>query len=96
MDDTKNQLADILTKGSFTRDDWNFSKTEHRTREIHRPDHLHVSVQRHRLDKERNRWNLSFEFRKSQGIREEILAGTLDVSRSWGRKVVVWKCKVPS
>ena len=27
--------------------------------------------------------NLHFEFRKSQGIREEILAKTLDVPRSW-------------
>ena len=33
--------------------------------------------------------NLHFEFRKSQGIREEILAGTLDVPRSWRRKKVV-------
>ena len=49
----------------------------------HRPDHLHVKFQRHRLDKKRKRWNLHFEFRKSQGIREEILAKTLDVPRSW-------------
>ena len=57
----------------------------HWTGEIHRPDHLHVNVQRHRLDKKRKRRNLCFEFRKSQGIREEILAGTLDVPRSWKR-----------
>ena len=38
---------------------------------------------------QRKRWNLYFEFR-SQGIRAEILAGTLDVSRSWRRKEVVW------
>ena len=54
-----------------------------------RPSHLHVKFQRHRLDKKRKRWNLHFEFRKSQGIREEILAGTLDVPRSWTRKEVV-------
>ena len=44
------------------------------------------NVQRHRLDKKTKRWNLYLEFRKSQGIREEILAGTLDVPRSWRRK----------
>ena len=31
-----------------------------------------------------------FEFRHSQGIREEILARTLDLSWSWRRKEVVW------
>ena len=67
-----------------------FAKTEHRTREIHRPDHLHVNVQRQRLDKKREWWNLYFEFRISQGIREKILAGTLDVSRSRRRTQVVW------
>ena len=30
--------------------------------------HLHVNVQRHRLDKKTKRLNLYFEFRKSQGI----------------------------
>ena len=38
-----------------------------------------VSVQWHRLDKKRKWWNLYFEFGKSHGIREEILARTLDV-----------------
>ena len=57
---------------------------------IHRSDHLHVNVQRHRLEKERKWWNLYFEFRKSQGVREEMLARTLDISGSWRRKGVVW------
>ena len=42
---------------------------------------------------------MKFVFRiqkKSQGIREEILAGTLDVPRSWRWKEVVWKSKVLS
>ena len=41
-------------------------------------------------DKKRKRWNLYFEFRRSQGTREKILAWTLDVSRSWRRKEVEW------
>ena len=40
--------------------------------------------------RERKRWNFYFKFRRSQGIREEILAGTLNVSRSWRRKEAVW------
>ena len=31
-----------------------------------------------------------FEFRKSQDIRDKMLAWTLDVSRSWRREEVVW------
>ena len=31
--------------------------------EIHRLEHLHVNVQRHRFDNKKNRWNLYFEFR---------------------------------
>ena len=37
------------------------------------------------------RWDLYFELRKSQEVREEILAGTLGVLRSWRREEVVWK-----
>ena len=66
------------------------ARTEHRAWNIHRSDHLHVNVRRHRLEKERKWWNLYFEFRKSQGVREEILARTLDISGSWRRKGVVW------
>ena len=54
-----------------------FASKKHWTWKIHRSDHLHV-IQRHRLDKERKWWNL-FEFTESQGLREEILARTLDV-----------------
>ena len=32
--------------------------------------------------------------RKSQDVREEILAGTLDVPQSWRRKEVVWKLQL--
>ena len=38
---------------------------------IHRRDHFYVNVQRHRVDKERKRWNLCFEFRKSRNTRRE-------------------------
>ena len=67
-----------------------FAKTEHRTGKVHRPDHLYVNVQWHQLDRNRKWWNLYFEFRKSQGIRAEILTRTLDVLWSWRRKEVVW------
>ena len=40
--------------------------------------------------RKRKRCNLYVEFRKSQGMREKIHAWTLDVSRSWRRKEVVW------
>ena len=35
--DTKHQLADILTKGNFTRDEWNnlFSFVQHQTFQIY-------------------------------------------------------------
>ena len=36
------------------------------------------------------------ELRKSQGVREEILVRTLEVPRSWTRKDMVWKIKIPS
>ena len=38
---------------------------------IHRSDHLHVNVQRHRLEKERKWWNLYFEFKKSRSTRRD-------------------------
>ena len=80
----------IFVFADSSRDPEWFAKTQRRTWKIHRLDQLHDNVQRHRLDNERKRWNLYFEFRKSQGRREEILAGTLDVSRSWRRKEVLW------
>ena len=49
-----------------------------------------VNVQRHRLDKKRKWWKL-YSKQKSQGTREEILARTLDVLRSWRWKEVVRK-----
>ena len=42
------------------------------------------------IGQERKWWNLYFEFGKGQGIREEILARTLNVSGSWTRQEVVW------
>ena len=69
--------------------DW-FARTAHWTWKIHRPDHLHVNVQRHRLDKKRTRWNLCFELRKGEGMGEKILARPQDVRRSWRWKEVVW------
>ena len=67
-----------------------FAEAEHQTWWSYRPDHLHVNVQRHWLDKKMKWWNLCFDFRKSQGTREKILARTLDVPRSWRWKEVVW------
>ena len=84
----------VITNSS--ENPWWFARTEHWTWKIHRTDHLHVNVQRYWLDKKRKRWNLYFEFIKSQDIREEIFAGALGVPRSWRWKEVVWKSKVPS
>ena len=41
--------------------------------------------------RKRKRRELYFKFRKSQDVREEILAGTLDVPRPWRREEVAWK-----
>ena len=43
-----------------------FARAAHQTWRIYRLDHLHVNVQRHRLDKKRKRWNLYFEFRNAK------------------------------
>ena len=37
---------------------------------------------------------IAFKFRKSQDVREEILAGTLDIPRPWRRQEVVWKLQL--
>ena len=74
----------FVTADSSENPGW-FARADHGTWEIHRPDHLRVNVQRHRLDRE-----FVLRIQKSQGIREKIRAGTLDVSRSWRRKTVVW------
>ena len=42
------------------------------------------------IGQEKETMEFVFRIQKSQGIREKILAGTLDVSRSWRRKEVVW------
>ena len=55
-----------------------------------REDHLHVSVQRHLLVKERKWRNWYFEIRTCQGLPEEILARTLDDSGSWRGEEVAW------
>ena len=54
-----------------------------------RPKHLHVDVQRHRLNKNRKRWNFVLQSQKKSRC-----AGTLEVPRSWRRKEVVWKYKL--
>ena len=61
------------------------------TRRVQGPDHLHVNVQWHWLVKKKERWKLYLECRKGQGLRDDILARTLDVSRSWIGRAVVWK-----
>ena len=68
-----------------------FARTEYGTRTMWRADHLHVDVQRHRMDRKGECRDLSFECTERQDVREEILAGTLDVPQSWRRKEVVWK-----
>ena len=55
---------------------------------------IEFDLQRHRMDKIRERRELHFTFRKSQDVREEILAGTLDVPLSWRGKEVVWKLQL--
>ena len=49
------------------------------------PDHLHVNVQRHRLDKERKWWNFFRTHRKSRITRRDSCK---DTGRSW---VLEWK-----
>ena len=71
-----------------------FARTEHWTWKIHRSHHLQVHVERPWLDKKRKRWDLFFEFRKSQAIREETLVRTLDVPRSWRRKEMEWNSQL--
>ena len=73
----------FVTADSSENPRW-FARTEHWTWEIHRPDHLHVNFQRHRLDKTWKRWNLYFKFRKIQGIREMI-----DSRKDTGRSSVL-------
>ena len=65
--------------------DW-FARAEHRAWKIHRPDHLHVNVQRHRLERKGNDGTCISNLEKVK----EYAKGTLDVPRSWRRKEVVW------
>ena len=61
----------IFVIADSSRDPEWFATLEHRIGEVHRPDHLHVNVQRHRLDRERIRWNLYSEVKKSRNTRRD-------------------------
>ena len=65
------------------------ARSKHWTWKVWRTDHPHVNVQWHRLDEERKFRKMYFKFRTSQELREEILAGALDIPRSRWRKEVV-------
>ena len=54
----------IFAIADSSRDPTRFDKKEHRTWGVHGPDHLRDNVQRHRLDKEKEWWNLHLERRK--------------------------------
>ena len=62
---------------------------EHPARGVQGPDHPHVNVQWHWVENEW--WELHFECRESQELRDEILARTLDVSGSRVAREMVWR-----
>ena len=64
-------------------------RTSNPVRRVQGPNHLHVSVQWHWVEKEW--WELYFECRESQELRDESLARTFDILGSWVGSEVVWK-----
>ena len=58
--DTKNQLADILTKGSFTRDEWNHllctSSCSHFSDQIDAPSTMSKRMQEKNKEEKMNAW----------------------------------------
>ena len=70
-----------------------FKKKEHPARRVQWPDHLHVNVQWRWVENEW--WEMYFECRNSQELRNEILARTLDILGSWVGRDVVWQFFFP-
>ena len=70
----------IFVIADSSRDPSGIEKNEHRTSRVHGPGHLHVFVQRHRLDREEKWWDLYFECRKSRITRWDPCK---DTGRFW-------------
>ena len=64
-------------------------RTSNPTRRIQGPNHLHVSVQWHWVETEW--WELYFECRESQELRDENLAKTFDIHGTGVGRKIVWK-----
>ena len=65
----------ILVIADSSEDPGWFARAEHQTWSTYRPDHLHDNVQRHRLDKKRQWWNLYFEFRNAKEYAKRFSQG---------------------
>ena len=74
---------------SSSRDPERLGDKEHQARRLQGPDHLHVKVHWHCM--ERDWWELYFECRRGQELRHEVPTRTLDVSGSRIRREVVWR-----
>ena len=79
----------ILVIVSSSRDPERLGDKEHQARRLQGPDHLHVNVQWHCVEKEW--WELYFEYRRSQELRRAVLTTTLDVTGSRIGREVVWR-----
>ena len=92
----ENQLSSGVTSLQILQKIQNDLQERNIEREKFEDRILYVNVQRHRLDKKRKRREMYFWFSQGQDVREEILAGTLDVLRPWRRKEAVWKLQLQS
>ena len=82
-------FPELTSLGDLPEDTQRPARSKHWTWIIWRTDHLHVSVQWHRLNEERKFWKVYFEFRTRKELREEVLARTLVIPwpRWWNEMV---------
>ena len=78
----RSQCAPLSLSLSLQNIPGRIARVEHRTWEIHRLDHLHVNVQRHRLDKKKETMEFVLRIQKMSRNTRRDLARTLDVSGS--------------
>ena len=96
-----NRFFQILTWKWWTTD-WVRVEFFHRTNVTGNPPEksrktcTYVHGQWYWLDEKRKFRTMCFKFRTSQELREEILAGALDIPWTWEWKEMVWKPKSPS